>query len=113
MSLDAHIIATVGTLELDVELVIEPGQVVALLGPNGAGKTTVLRCLAGLLPVDNGYVRLGSETWDDAARDVSSRTTCCSQTSRPSTTLRSAYAPEASRHARRRLPLPRGWNGSA
>jgi molybdate transport system ATP-binding protein len=123
MSLDAHIIATVGTLELDVELVIEPGQVVALLGPNGAGKTTVLRCLAGLLPVDNGYVRLGSETWDDAARDVFVR-----PERRPVGVVFQDYLlfpnltaldnvafglPEASRHARRRLPLPRGWNGSA
>ena len=37
-----------GTLDLHVELSVEPGELLALLGPNGAGKTTVLRRLAGL-----------------------------------------------------------------
>ncbi len=70
MSLDAHIIRTVGPLHIDVELAIEPGSVVALLGPNGAGKTTVLRCLAGLLAVDDGHIRLDGATLDNAASDV-------------------------------------------
>jgi molybdate transport system ATP-binding protein len=50
--------------QLDLDLAIEPGEVVALLGPNGAGKTTTLRVLAGLLPVSAGLVRLDEETWD-------------------------------------------------
>jgi ABC-2 type transport system ATP-binding protein len=39
-----------------LDLVIEPGQVVALLGPNGAGKTTLVRTLATLLRPDSGTV---------------------------------------------------------
>lgn len=70
MSLDAHIVRTVGTLHLDIEVAIEPGSVVALLGPNGAGKTTVLRCLAGLLPVDDGHIRLDNDILDDATLNV-------------------------------------------
>ena len=31
----------------DVDLAIEPGQIVTLIGPNGAGKTTVFNCLTG------------------------------------------------------------------
>ena len=33
-----------------------PGELLALLGPNGAGKSTVLRCLAGLAPIDTGSI---------------------------------------------------------
>jgi ABC-type nitrate/sulfonate/bicarbonate transport system ATPase subunit len=37
-----------------VDLVMEPGQVVALIGPNGSGKSTLLRVVAGLLRPDRG-----------------------------------------------------------
>ncbi len=37
-----------------VDLVLEPGTVLALVGPNGAGKTTALNCMAGLLVPDEG-----------------------------------------------------------
>jgi molybdate transport system ATP-binding protein len=49
---------------LELDLTVEPGDVVALLGPNGAGKTTALRALAGLLPLTGGEIRLDEETWD-------------------------------------------------
>jgi ABC-2 type transport system ATP-binding protein len=42
-----------------LDLVIEPGEVVALLGPNGAGKTTLVHTLATLLRPDRGTVRVG------------------------------------------------------
>ena len=40
----------------DVDLRVQPGEVVVLLGPNGAGKTTTLLSLAGVLPVLGGTV---------------------------------------------------------
>jgi branched-chain amino acid transport system ATP-binding protein len=40
----------------EVDLRVEPGEVVALVGPNGAGKTTTLLTLAGELPVIAGDV---------------------------------------------------------
>ncbi len=40
----------------DVDLRVEPGEVVALIGPNGAGKTTTLLTLAGELPAISGDV---------------------------------------------------------
>lgn len=46
----------------NIDLHIEPGEVVALLGPNGAGKTTTLLTVSGLLPVLDGSVSvLGEE----------------------------------------------------
>jgi branched-chain amino acid transport system ATP-binding protein len=40
----------------DLDLSVEPGEVVALIGPNGAGKTTTLLTLAGELPAISGDV---------------------------------------------------------
>jgi branched-chain amino acid transport system ATP-binding protein len=42
----------------DVDLVVQPGEVVGLLGANGAGKTTTLLALAGELPLLSGEVLL-------------------------------------------------------
>jgi ABC-2 type transport system ATP-binding protein len=42
----------------DVDLTLEPGQVLGFIGPNGAGKSTTLRILAGLIAADRGEVRV-------------------------------------------------------
>ena len=70
MTLDADLRLTRGRFRLDVQLQVAAGEVVALLGPNGAGKSTVLSCLAGLLPVHEGRVRLGDHVHDDPAAGV-------------------------------------------
>jgi ABC-2 type transport system ATP-binding protein len=41
-----------------LDLVAEPGQVLAVLGPNGAGKTTFVRTIATLLRPDGGSLRV-------------------------------------------------------
>jgi branched-chain amino acid transport system ATP-binding protein len=45
----------------DVDLDIEPGEIVGLMGPNGAGKTTVLDVLSGFVVPDSGTVGLVAE----------------------------------------------------
>jgi branched-chain amino acid transport system ATP-binding protein len=40
----------------DVDLSVDPGEVVALIGPNGAGKTTTVLTIAGELPAISGDV---------------------------------------------------------
>jgi molybdate transport system ATP-binding protein len=67
LSLEAAIRLTLGPLDLDMELTVDEGEVVALLGPNGAGKTTLLRAIAGLVPFRAGDVRLDGKLLEDAA----------------------------------------------
>jgi ABC-2 type transport system ATP-binding protein len=50
----------------DLDLDVEPGELVAFLGPNGAGKSTSLRMLTTLLPPTRGTALV---TGYDVARD--------------------------------------------
>jgi molybdate transport system ATP-binding protein len=70
MSLEATIGLQLGALELDMELSVEPGEVVAVLGPNGAGKSTLLRALAGLVPIDRGRITVDDRVLDEPAAGV-------------------------------------------
>ena len=67
MSLEASITLSLGTLDLDVELIAPAGTVLAVLGPNGSGKTTILRAIAGLEPLQAGHVRVAQRVLDDPA----------------------------------------------
>jgi len=42
-------------------LEIQEGESFAILGPSGCGKTTLLKCIAGLLPPDEGLIWIGDE----------------------------------------------------
>ncbi|MDJ0376908.1 ATP-binding cassette domain-containing protein [Cryobacterium sp. PH31-L1] len=56
--LEANLQLTRGSFTLDVQLSLEPGEVLALLGPNGSGKSTVLDLIAGLAAPDRGTVTI-------------------------------------------------------
>jgi branched-chain amino acid transport system ATP-binding protein len=45
----------------DVDLVLEPGRILAVLGANGAGKTTLLRAVSGLIRPTAGRVRFDGD----------------------------------------------------
>ena len=75
--MDAHLICDAErrypggtTIEARFEVPLDGFSVTVLFGPSGSGKTTVLRLLAGLERVDQGRIRVGDETWSDAARNI-------------------------------------------
>ncbi|HYN74801.1 MAG TPA: ABC transporter ATP-binding protein, partial [Candidatus Limnocylindria bacterium] len=43
----------------DLDLEVADGELLVLVGPSGCGKSTTLRMLAGLEPIDAGFVRIG------------------------------------------------------
>ena len=45
-----------------LDLTVRAGEIYGLLGPNGSGKTTFIRCLAGMLRIDDGTVTVLGRT---------------------------------------------------
>jgi molybdate transport system ATP-binding protein len=56
-----------GAFVLDAEFQAPMRGVTAVFGPSGCGKTTVLRCVAGLQMLTDGYLSIGGEIWQDGA----------------------------------------------
>ncbi|MFJ4679236.1 ABC transporter ATP-binding protein [Kitasatospora sp. NPDC088783] len=53
----------------DIDLTVEPGQVLAIVGHNGSGKSTLAKLIAGLYHPTAGTVRWGSTDLADADPD--------------------------------------------
>ena len=59
----------------EIDLHVEPGEIVGLIGPNGSGKSTLLRSVYRLLKPVAGYVQLGEDdVWKLSARESARRT---------------------------------------
>jgi molybdate transport system ATP-binding protein len=54
-----------GAFMLDAGFEAPMRGVTALFGPSGCGKTTLLRCVAGLQMLPDGYLAIGGEVWQD------------------------------------------------
>ncbi len=68
--LDVAVRRRLGTFSLNVAFRGPEEGITALFGPSGSGKSTVVSAIAGLLRPQEGHVRLGGETFFDAARDI-------------------------------------------
>ncbi|UZF94896.1 amino acid ABC transporter ATP-binding protein [Bosea sp. NBC_00550] len=51
------------TVLRDINLKVEPAQVIALIGPSGSGKSTLLRCLNLLVLPEGGRIRIGNDSF--------------------------------------------------
>ena len=70
MSLEGSIGVRLPGFDLDVEIEVAPGELLAILGPNGAGKSTLLRSITGLTALDHGRLQVDGALLDDPAADV-------------------------------------------
>ena len=62
--------ARVEERDVDIELSLDGGEVLAVLGPNGAGKSTLLQVIAGLLRPTTGRVAVAGRVLTDTATGV-------------------------------------------
>jgi len=56
---------TLGKFTLEAIFKAPPTGITMLFGPSGCGKTTVLRCIAGLIHVQDGLCDIAGEIWQD------------------------------------------------
>jgi molybdate transport system ATP-binding protein len=60
--------STLGKFTLETSFEAPIKGVTALFGHSGCGKTVLLRCIAGLIRVREGYFNIGGEIWQDQDR---------------------------------------------
>jgi len=56
---------------LDLNLLVNPGEILILMGENGAGKSTVLNIISGLTEPDTGSIILNGFSLFDSAKAIS------------------------------------------
>lgn len=59
-NLTKHFRGVAAVEKLSVEL--RPGEITGLIGPNGSGKSTLINLLTGVLPWDEGVLKIGEHT---------------------------------------------------
>ncbi len=52
-----------------VDFQVQPGEFVAVIGPSGCGKTTLLNAIAGIVPAQDGEIRLQGRRIDGPGRE--------------------------------------------
>jgi branched-chain amino acid transport system ATP-binding protein len=77
---------------------VDAGKIVGLIGPNGSGKTTLLNVINGVVPADDGEVRLGdiritNRRPSDLAANGLSRTFQTTRVFETLTTMQNLFVP--------------------
>jgi len=68
VTIEARFIVRRDEFTLDANLHIPSSGITSLFGPSGAGKTTLLRAIAGLDHHENGFLRVGTDIWQNDRR---------------------------------------------
>lgn len=68
--LEAELRDSIGDVDLNVSLAVEPGRILAVTGPSGCGKTTLLRAIAGLRRPRSGRVSCSGVDWFDSESGI-------------------------------------------
>nr|WP_319513434.1 molybdenum ABC transporter ATP-binding protein [uncultured Cohaesibacter sp.] len=63
--ISAHFKGPQGSFMLDAAFALPAAGITALFGPSGCGKTSVLRCIAGLNAMKEGFFSLKGDIWQD------------------------------------------------
>ena len=66
--IEARFTGDLGAFRLDAAFTVPGSGVTALFGPSGCGKTTILRCIAGLQRLSDGYLSVNGELWQEGRR---------------------------------------------
>lgn len=66
LSIRKKLFTAMGEFAFEANLKIDRGEMVSFFGPSGVGKTTMLRIIAGLTDADEGFVKVGGQTWFDS-----------------------------------------------
>lgn len=56
-----------GRVLSEIQLRLDPGQVLVITGPSGSGKSSLLHCLAGFVRPDTGHIRLAGRAPGEVA----------------------------------------------
>ena len=64
-TIDVAFRGTLGQFSLDVAFSVPAKGITALFGPSGCGKTTILRCMAGLQHLPDGFCAVDGDVWQD------------------------------------------------
>jgi molybdate transport system ATP-binding protein len=67
--LEVKLRKTLPGFNLAVDLSIEK-EILTILGPSGSGKTMTLKCIAGLVRPDSGYIRLNGRVLFDSEKNI-------------------------------------------
>jgi branched-chain amino acid transport system ATP-binding protein len=92
----------------DLDLHVEPGEVVVLLGANGAGKSTTLQTISGLLPVLGGEVSFAGRVVDVGGRRSAAGAAALARDGLVHVPEDRGLFPDLTGHEHLRLARPRG-----